>query len=224
MSGLRGGAWTQYVMNVPSTRREGSPGLRYLFGTPPAAGKRPAIFLDRDGVINERIVGGFVTCWDEFRFLPGIPQALAALSRPQLPMIVISNQAGVSRRLVRPSTLKDLTERFVRALAKAGARIDAVYYCPHAPDDGCRCRKPQPGLLFAAARDWRLDLRRSILIGDSARDLEAARAAGCRSLLLKAGSAPATPPEPALSQGSAIESVQELPRRVAFLLGRFLPF
>lgn len=200
----------------------GSMGLRFVFGRPSSGGKRPAIFLDRDGVINERIAGGFVTVWDEFRFVAGIPQALAGVSRLRLPMIVVSNQAGVSERRIRPSALQDLTGRFVGALARAGARIDAVYYCPHAPDDGCRCRKPQPGLLLEAARDWRLDLGRSVLIGDSARDLEAARAAGCRSVLLKVGSAPASPPDSALGEGFAVESLEELPRRVASVLGRSL--
>lgn len=196
--------------------------LRFMFRRLPSGGRGPAIFLDRDGVINERIAGGFVTTWDEFQFLDGIPQALAELSRLRLPMIVVSNQAGVCGRLVRPSALRNLTERFVGALAKAGAPIDAVYYCPHAPDYGCRCRKPQPGLLLEAARDWRLDLGRSVLIGDSARDLDAARAAGCRSVLLKAGSAPANPLDSALGGTLTVEHVRDLPRRVASVLGRSL--
>jgi histidinol-phosphate phosphatase family protein len=211
---------TFHSMGAASMGLRRSMGLRFVFGRPSSGGKRPAIFLDRDGVINERIAGGFVTAWDEFRFLPGIPQAVAALARLRLPMIVVSNQAGVSERRIRPSALQDLTGRFVGALARAGARIDAVYYCPHAPDDGCRCRKPRPGLLLEAARDWRLDLGRSVLIGDSARDLEAARAAGCRSVLLKAGAAPATPPESALGPALTVENVAHLPHRVASVLGR----
>jgi histidinol-phosphate phosphatase family protein len=210
------------MMDTASMKLPRSTGLRFLFGRPPSAGRRPAIFLDRDGVINERITGGFVTSWDEFRFLPGIPQALAELSRLRLPMIVISNQAGISQGLVRPSALRDLTERFAGALAKAGAWIDAAYYCPHAPDDGCRCRKPRAGLLLEAARDWRLDLGRSVFVGDSARDLEAARAAGCRNVLLKAGTAPASPPDSVSGEAVTVERVRDLPRRVASLLGRAL--
>ena len=196
--------------------------MRLVFGTPPSAGRRPAIFLDRDGVINDRIAGGFVVSWNEFRFLPGVSQALRELSRLHLPMIVVSNQAGVRRRLIRPSALKDLTERFVKSLARQGTRIDAVYYCPHAPDEGCRCRKPRPGLLLQAARDWRLDLGRSVLVGDSARDLGAALAAGCRSLLLRAGSAPATPADLAAYSAVAVDRVADLPRRVASLMERGL--
>ena len=208
------------MMNKASIGPGRPPGLRFIFGSLPRSGRRPAIFIDRDGVINERIADGYVTAWDEFRFLPGITQALAEISRLRLPMIVVSNQAGVRRRLIRPSALGDLTGRFVGALAREGARIDAVYYCPHAPEDGCRCRKPRPGLLLEAARDWRLDLGRSALIGDSARDLEAARAAGCRSVLLQAGSAPATPPDPTLYRALTVEGVRDLPRRLAGLLGR----
>ena len=203
-----------------TSKRLGSTGLRFVFGTTPTSGKTPALFLDRDGVINERIPGGFVTCWDEFRFLAGIPQALAKLTRLRLPIIVVSNQAGVSRGEIRFSALRDISRRFVDALAREGARIDAVYYCPHRSEDGCRCRKPRPGLLLEAARDWRLDLGRSVLIGDSARDLDAARAAGCRRLLLKAGTAPATPRDSLLTDSRKIESVEELPGEVARLLGR----
>jgi D-glycero-D-manno-heptose 1,7-bisphosphate phosphatase len=209
-----------HILDPASMKLGKSTALRFLFGRLPSRGRRPAIFLDRDGVINERVAGGFVTSWDEFRFLPRIPQALAELSRLRLPLIVVSNQAGVSQRLIRPSALRNLTERFTGALAQAGARIDAVYYCPHAPDDGCRCRKPRPGLLLEAARDWRLDLRRSVLIGDSARDLEVARAAGCRSLLLRAGKAPASPPDSALGAAVTVDDVCDLPLRVASLLTR----
>ncbi|HEY6291757.1 MAG TPA: HAD family hydrolase, partial [Terriglobia bacterium] len=139
-------------------------------------GRRPVIFLDRDGVINERVVGGYVTNWSEFRFLNGVVPVLRELRRFKLPLIVVSNQAGVGKRLMNRTALADITERFVARLARAAVPIAAVYYCPHAPDDGCRCRKPRPGLLLRAAHDWRIDLGRSILIGDSPSDVEAARA------------------------------------------------
>lgn len=198
---------------------------RFQFGQPPSRGRRAAIFLDRDGVINQRIVGGYVTEWEEFRFLAGIPQALSELSRLRLPIIVVSNQAGVGKRLVRLSALRQITERFVDLLGASGARIDAVYYCPHVPEDRCRCRKPLPGLLLRAARDWRLNLRASVMVGDGAHDMEAAWAAGCRGILLEAGGAiPSTTQERLPAPGAIVSltRAEDLPRQVAALLGCFL--
>jgi histidinol-phosphate phosphatase family protein len=160
--------------------------LKFFFSDPPSTGTRPAIFCDRDGVINERVFGGYVTTWAEFRFRDGIKQTLASMADLNLPLIVISNQAGVGRSLISPKALQDITERFVAELKHSGVRVDAAYYCPHTPERRCGCRKPQPGLLEAAARDWRLDLRRSVLIGDSESDVQAARALGCRAILLSA--------------------------------------
>jgi histidinol-phosphate phosphatase family protein len=149
---------------------------------PAPSAPRPGLFLDRDGVINERIFGSYVTNWSEFKFTHGIASALCQLSSLNLPMIVVSNQAGVGKNLVTRERLAEITKRFVSELAAGGARIDAVYYCPHRPDENCRCRKPATGLLTRAAADWNIDLRRSVLIGDSQSDLAAAGAAGCKSL------------------------------------------
>lgn len=144
----------------------------------------PGIFLDRDGVINRRIRGGYVTKWSEFEFIPGIERAISGLSALRLPIIVISNQAGVGKGLVARSTLIGVTERFVTALRRVGARIDAVYYCPHVASEKCDCRKPKAGLLRRAAADWGLELRRSVPVGDSLSDLRAAKAVGCRGVLM----------------------------------------
>jgi D-glycero-D-manno-heptose 1,7-bisphosphate phosphatase len=157
--------------------------IAFHFDDSSCRGRRPAIFLDRDGVINERVVGGYVTNWSEFRFLSGVGPVLRELRRFRLPLIVVSNQAGVGKGLMTRGALACITERFVAHLARAAVPIAAVYYCPHTPDAGCRCRKPRPGLLLRAARDWRIHLGRSILIGDSPSDVEAARAAGCQSIL-----------------------------------------
>jgi len=158
--------------------------LRFLFSNPLTTATRAAIFLDRDGVINRRIVGGYVCHWTQFKFVPGIKDALSQLSRLSLPMIVVSNQAGVAKGLVSQDSLREITERFVAALTRAGSHINAVYYCPHDQYDNCRCRKPHPGLLEQAAADWRLDLASSVLIGDSLSDVQAANAAGCPAILL----------------------------------------
>jgi D-glycero-D-manno-heptose 1,7-bisphosphate phosphatase len=159
--------------------------LRYTFSEVPVGGS--AIFVDRDGVINEQITGTYVTNWSEFRFLPGVAEAFAEISRLSFPIIVISNQAGVGKGMIDVAELSAMTRQFVTLLGDAGARIDAVYYCPHTPEQACGCRKPKPGLLHRAASDWSVDLTRSVFIGDSAKDREAANAAGCRSILVDGG-------------------------------------
>jgi D-glycero-D-manno-heptose 1,7-bisphosphate phosphatase len=157
--------------------------VRLLFSQPPERGTRPAIFLDRDGVINQRVTDGYVTAWDQFRLIDGIDKAVAVMAGLGLPIIVVSNQACISKGLLSESRLEGITRRFVTVLESAGGRVDAVYYCPHKPDDACGCRKPKPGLLEQASRDWRIDLSQSVLVGDSPSDLEAAAAVDCRAIL-----------------------------------------
>lgn len=157
--------------------------LRFLFGRP-APRTDGAIFLDRDGVINRRIVGGYVTRWSEFEFLPRAIDGIVELESIHAPIIVISNQAGVGKGLVTVENLSDMTERFVAAAREQGGRIDAVYYCPHAPSAECACRKPKPGLLLQAASDWGIDLSSSVFVGDSASDVAAARAVGSQPVVI----------------------------------------
>ena len=157
--------------------------LRLVFGRP-AGRTEGAIFLDRDGVINRRIVGGYVTRWSEFEFLPRAIDGIVALESIHAPIIVISNQAGVGKGLVTVENLGDTTGRLVAAVRERGGRIDAVYYCPHAPSAGCTCRKPKPGLLLQAASDWGIDLRSSLFVGDSPSDVAAARAVGAQPVLI----------------------------------------
>jgi len=198
--------------------------LRLLFNTPPATGRRPAIFLDRDGVINERIADGYVTNWHEFRFVDGAMRVLRDLARLRLPILVISNQSGVGKGLLGRGALRQITERFVAALERRGARIDGVYYCPHRPEEGCPCRKPKPGLLLQAARDWRIALGASVMVGDAATDIQAAEAAGCRGILIDSsepGSAPRIAPfaEPGL-EPTFVENLAQVPQAVAHLRDR----
>lgn len=145
---------------------------------------RKAIFLDRDGVINRQVVGGYVTRWEEFSFLPGVLEALAELSLLPYRLIVVSNQAGVGKALMSRDDLLSITGRLVEELRARGARLDAFYYCPHRVEDNCSCRKPKTGLLRQAEQDWSLDLSECILIGDSPTDVQAAHAAGCRCVLI----------------------------------------
>jgi D-glycero-D-manno-heptose 1,7-bisphosphate phosphatase len=154
-----------------------------------AASRRPgggAVFLDRDGVINENR-GDHVKCWAEFSFVPGALEAIAALTRDGFRLFVVTNQAVVGRGVTAPSMVQEVHERMVRAIERHGGRIEAVAYCPHRPEDACGCRKPQPGLLLGLAERYGLDLAESVVVGDALSDLDAARDAGCRGVLVLTG-------------------------------------
>jgi len=147
---------------------------------------RPAIFLDRDGVIVENRPD-HVKSWSEVRFLDGAFRALAQLAASPLAVVVVSNQGAVGRGLMTLEQAWDIQNEIVRAIEARGGRIDASYLCPHHPDDGCECRKPAPGMLRQAAKELDLDLSHSWLVGDAVGDLQAADAAGCRGVLVRTG-------------------------------------
>jgi D-glycero-D-manno-heptose 1,7-bisphosphate phosphatase len=145
-----------------------------------------AVFLDRDGVICENR-SDHVKSWDEFRFLPGATESLAALSRLGLPIIVVTNQAAVGRGLVSASVVEDIHARMIAEVEAYGGRVDRVLYCPHTPQERCDCRKPEPGMLLRAADEMDIDLSHSYMVGDAAADLMAAERAGCRPFLVMTG-------------------------------------
>jgi D-glycero-D-manno-heptose 1,7-bisphosphate phosphatase len=145
-----------------------------------------AVFLDRDGVINENRED-HVKSWAEFRFLPGAPEAIARLTRAGVRVFVITNQAIVNRGMVSHETVEDVNGAMVRELSKHGGSIDAVAYCPHRPEEKCECRKPEPGLLLRLARRFGLDLTEAVVVGDTLSDLEAGASVGCRGILVLTG-------------------------------------
>jgi D-glycero-D-manno-heptose 1,7-bisphosphate phosphatase len=147
---------------------------------------RPAIFLDRDGVINENR-SDHVKSWAEFIFLPGALDALRRLAQLPLPVLVVSNQAVIGRGIMTGGEVEAINRRMIAEVSAAGGRIDDVFICPHRPDEACDCRKPRPGLLLQAAERWDLDLRRCILIGDAGNDILAAHSAGCQPVLVLTG-------------------------------------
>ena len=157
--------------------------LRIIFREINDPARGPAIFIDRDGVINCRRPGDYVLDWSQFVFMPGIREALKQLSSLGLPMIIISNQAAVGKGLLDPAGLEEITARMNEELLADGTSLAAAYYCTHRVEDHCQCRKPKPALLFSAAADFNIDLTRSIFIGDSDTDVQAARAARCASVL-----------------------------------------
>jgi len=129
----------------------------------------------------------YVTCWQEFHFLPGALAALKKLRKTGRKIILVSNQAGVERGLFPRAQLQEITRKMLTAIEKHGGKLHAVYYCTHAPERRCRCRKPRPGLIRKAARRFTLDLNRSIMVGDNATDVEMGRTAGCRTVLVLSG-------------------------------------
>jgi D-glycero-D-manno-heptose 1,7-bisphosphate phosphatase len=159
--------------------------LRIVFSEERSATSGPAIFIDRDGVINCRRPDDYVLNWSQFIFVPGIREALKQIASLGLPMIVISNQAAVGKGLLDRAGLREITAQMHRALAADGTFLAAAYYCTHRPDEDCACRKPKPALLHKAAEDFNIDLSRSIFIGDSDTDVQAARAVGCEPVLFR---------------------------------------
>lgn len=145
-----------------------------------------AIFLDRDGVICQNR-NDHVKSWSEFRFIPGVKNSLAALSKLDLPIIVVTNQAIIGRGIVPASVVEDIHQRMVAEIIAYGGRIDRVIYCPHRPEDKCKCRKPEPGMLLQAASDMGIDLSRSYLVGDAITDLVAGQQVGCHTFLVLTG-------------------------------------
>ncbi len=147
-----------------------------------------AAFLDRDGVINRKApIGHYVTSWDEMQMLPGVAQAISLFNRAGYLVIVVTNQRSVAKGLISVSELESIHRRMCDDLARAGANVHEVYYCPHELEPACSCRKPQPGMLLRAAEAHNIDLSASWMIGDSDRDIEAGKNAGCRAVRLVEG-------------------------------------
>jgi histidinol-phosphate phosphatase family protein len=140
----------------------------------------PTVILDRDGVLNRKPAPAqYVRIWDEWEWCAGALEALRLLARAGYRTIIASNQPGIGRGLMSADALAAVHKRMMDDTARAGGRVDAVYFCPHNWDEGCPCRKPKPGLLHQAQREFHLDLTRTPFIGDDERDRMAAAATGC---------------------------------------------
>ena len=144
------------------------------------------IVLDRDGVINQDS-DAFVKTPDEWVALPGSLQAIARLSQADWTVVVATNQSGLARGLFDMATLNAIHDKMRRELAAAGGNIDAIFFCPHGPDDHCLCRKPLPGMFHDIARRYDVPMHNVSAIGDSLRDLQASHAAGCLPILVLTG-------------------------------------
>jgi D-glycero-D-manno-heptose 1,7-bisphosphate phosphatase len=157
--------------------------LRYIRGVAGSA-PRPALMLDRDGVLNRHIVDGYVVEPSDFELIDVVLDAAIVAQRAGAALVVVTNQGLIGRELATESDVMVIHALLLAALSEKGIVVDGIYTCPHhplAPDPAqrdCECRKPKPGLILAAARDLNLDLARSVFIGDQPSDIEAARAAG----------------------------------------------
>lgn len=148
--------------------------------------KNRAIFLDRDGVINVNRADN-VRTWEQFVFEEGSLEALARLGASGFILIVITNQSGIGRGHMTRATVDEIHFKMKQEIARAGGHIEQVYFCPHIPEDACRCRKPSPEMLLRGRDEFNLDMARSYFIGDWVDDVRAARAAGVIPLLVRTG-------------------------------------
>jgi D-glycero-D-manno-heptose 1,7-bisphosphate phosphatase len=137
----------------------------------------PAIFLDRDGVIIENRPD-YVRSWSEVEILEPALEALIWLAGLPYAVVIVTNQSAVGRNIISPFEADEINRLLVLEVEKAGGRIDAVYMCPHAPEEDCACRKPRPGLILQAAQDMGLDLSLSLMVGDAVTDIQAGQEAG----------------------------------------------
>jgi D-glycero-D-manno-heptose 1,7-bisphosphate phosphatase len=141
------------------------------------------VFVDRDGVIN-RDRPDYVKSWSEFEFLPRSLDALRLLALHGYRVLVITNQSVIGRNMVTKAELETIHDKMKTAVAAHGGDIEAVCYCPHLPEDDCHCRKPEPGLILQDQADHRYDLAATCMVGDSLKDIECARRAGCGTVVL----------------------------------------
>lgn len=177
---------------------------------------RAAVFLDRDGVINENLDGTYVQNWETFRFLPRSVESIAQLHAAGWPVVVVTNQAGVGKGVMTEAALGEIHRRMLSEIEAGGGKVEAVMYCPHRSEEGCACRKPQPGMLRQAAVELGLDLGRSVLVGDNVTDVAAAKAAGCRAILVLTGRGAGS--REAVASLEGVEVVQDVAEAVERIL------
>jgi len=141
-----------------------------------------AVFVDRDGTMAKDV--SYCSCTEDFKLFTTTPQAVRLLNEHGFRVIVITNQSGIARGYFTEETLTKIHEKMKRELTQQGAWVDAIYYCPHHPDDNCEWRKPKPKLGLQATEDFDIDLECSFVVGDLPMDIELGRLVGCRTILI----------------------------------------
>jgi D-glycero-D-manno-heptose 1,7-bisphosphate phosphatase len=180
------------------------------------------VILGRDGILNE-YREGHVTAPEEWQPVPGALEAVARINHAGWHTVVATNQSGIGRGMIDMSAVNAVHAHMNQLMQVQGARIDAVFFCPHTPEDGCDCRKPKPGLLLDIGRRYGVDLSHVPMVGDTARDLIAAQAAGCEPHLVLSGRAAGLGPEQVqalLAQVPAARAHASLGAFADFLLQR----
>lgn len=146
------------------------------------------VFLDRDGVISVFTPNDWIKTWEEFKFIPGAIEGLKALHDNNYRIVIISNQAGINKRVFTRKSLDLLTEKMLEVLKKQNIEISEIYYCPHTAEENCECRKPKPGSFFRAQKELGyIDLKNTFYVGDTEIDVQAGKAAGTKTILVLSG-------------------------------------
>lgn len=168
------------------------------------------VFLDRDGTIARDV--HYCRSPDDFELFPAVPEAIKLLGDNGFKVVVITNQSGIARGYFTEDTLAQIHNKMNTELASHGVHVDAIYYCPHHPDDGCDCRKPGTALFLRAADDLAIDLKNSYVVGDMQIDIDAGKALSCKTVLLTTGSNPVDYPmrgtEPDYVAGDLYQAAQ----------------
>ena len=164
-----------------------------------------AVFLDRDGTII--VDRKYISRPEDVELIGGTAEAIARINASLVPVIVVTSQSGIGRGYFTEADYERVKDRLDQLLAERGARIDATYFCPHKPEDGCQCRKPGRLSFDNAARDLGIDLRKSLLIGDRFRDIEPGAAFGARGVLVPASHTPAEEVAQAMKSGRVADSL-----------------
>lgn len=173
------------------------------------------VILDRDGTINFDSPD-YIKSPGEWQPIPGSLEAIARLNQAGYRVAVATNQSGIGRGLFDTRTLFAIHDKLQRALGQVGGRVDAFFFCPHKADDGCRCRKPEPGMLLEVARRFNVPIEEALMVGDSRKDLQAAVAAGARPALVLTGNGASTQARGDLPRGTAVyPDLAALSRQIA---------
>jgi heptosyltransferase-2 len=155
------------------------------FRVPPSILQGVTVFLDRDGTVNRDT--SYIKTPDELHLLPGVVEAVARLKRAGATVVLVTNQSGIARGFLTIEALKAIHAKLLELLADGGGALDAIYFCPHHPDDGCLCRKPGKAMAERAAADLGLDLSAGYVVGDQTRDIELGQRIGARTVLVTSG-------------------------------------
>jgi len=145
------------------------------------------LFVDRDGVINKDS-SAYIKSWAEFEFLPRSLEAIRRLTENGFDVVLITNQSVINRNFVSKNNLESIHTRMKKVINQNGGEVKDIFYCPHIPEDQCDCRKPLPGLILQARETYQIDVGKTMMVGDSAKDIECAKNAGCGgSILVQTG-------------------------------------